>query len=124
MKRIAFLLIFQDARIGAAELFLVKFVAEAFASLGYFFVDFLFVLCNLIFNEHVCAVAFLGVAVVDEGVVESVHVSGSFPNSGVHEDGGVDSDDVLVEEHHGLPPVLFDVVFQFDAVLSVVIDSA
>jgi len=41
----------------------------------------------------------------------------------VHEDGGVDAHDVLVEQHHALPPVLLDVVLQLYAVLAVVIDS-
>ena len=33
----------------------------------------------------------------------------------------VDADNVLVQVHHGLPPILFDVVFQFTTVLPIVI---
>ena len=31
--------------------------------------------------------------------------------------------DVLVQEHHALPPILLDVVFQFNAVLAVVVNG-
>ncbi len=46
---------------------------------------------------------------------------GCFPDCGVHEDGGVDAYYVFVEERHGVPPVAFDVVFKFYAVLAVVV---
>ena len=45
------------------------------------------------------------------------------PQSGVHEDGGVDADNILVQQYHALPPVLLDIVLQLHAVLTVVIDS-
>jgi hypothetical protein len=50
-------------------------------------------------------------------------VSGGLPDGGVHEDGGVDAHDVLMEQHHALPPIFLDVVFQFHTILAVVIDS-
>ena len=46
-----------------------------------------------------------------------------FPHQRVHEDGSVDTDDVLVEQYHRLPPVLFDIIFKLDAVLSIVVDG-
>jgi len=51
-------------------------------------------------------------------------VAGSLPDGGVHEDGRVDAHDVLVEQSHRLPPVLFDIIFEFNAELTVVIDCA
>ena len=42
----------------------------------------------------------------------------------MHEDGGIDAHDVVVEFGHRVPPVAFDVVFQFDAHLAVVIYGA
>ena len=41
----------------------------------------------------------------------------------MHEDGRVESYDVAVEQHHALPPILLDIVFQLYAVLSVIVDS-
>jgi len=124
VQGIAFLLVLQHAGIGRAELSLVEGIAVFLGCLGHFFVDFVIILGYLVLDEHIGAVAFLRVAVVDEGVVKRIHVSTCLPDSGVHEDGGIDADDVLVQQHHALPPVLFDVVLQFHAVLTVVVHRA
>ena len=42
----------------------------------------------------------------------------------MHEDGRVDAHDILVEKRHSFPPVAFDVVFQFYAVLVVIVDGS
>ncbi len=124
VQGVALLLVFQHAGVGGAELLFVEGLAEAFARLGYFLFDFLLILGNLVLDEHVGAVALFRVAVVDQRVVEGVDVSRRFPDGGVHEDGRVDAHDVLVEQHHRLPPVVLDVVLQFHAVLSVVVHGA
>ena len=59
--------------------------------------------------------------IINQGVVEGVNVARGFPYGGVHEDGGVDAHDVLVQQSHGLPPIAFYVVFEFYAVLAVVV---
>lgn len=41
----------------------------------------------------------------------------------MHEDCGVDADDVVVEHRHRLPPIALDIVFQLHAVLTVVVDG-
>ena len=48
----------------------------------------------------------------------------SLPRLGVHEDRGVDADDVLVQFDHRIPPISLDVVLQLHAVLTVVVDGA
>ena len=50
-------------------------------------------------------------------------MSTGFPDGGVHEDGAVDAHDVVVKQHHALPPVLLDIILQFYAILSVIIYS-
>jgi len=51
---------------------------------------YLFVLfCQIIFDQHIGTVAFFAVLVIDERVVESIHMSRCFPYGGVHEDGGI-----------------------------------
>jgi len=41
----------------------------------------------------------------------------------VHEDAGVDTHDVLVEQHHRLPPILFDIVLELYSILTIVING-
>ena len=121
MERIAFLLVLEHAWVGLTELGLVEAVAKTLGGLLHLFVDFLLILGNLVLDEHIGTIALLRVAVVDEGVVEGVDVSAGLPHHGVHEDGGVDADNVVVEQHHGVPPIFLDVVFQFYTVGSVVV---
>jgi hypothetical protein len=40
---------------------------------------------------------------------------------GMHEDGGIETHDVLVELHHALPPEIADVLLQFHTHLAVII---
>ena len=111
----------EDAAVGAAELRLVKSVSEPLGGLDDIFVDFRLDFGNVVLDEDVGAVALLAVFVVNERVVERVHMTGGFPGGRVHEDAGVDAHDVLVHAHHGGPPVLLDVVLQFGAELAVVV---
>ena len=122
MEGVALLLVLQHTRIGLAELSLIERIAETLACLGYLLVYLLLILAYLVLDEYVGAIALLGVAVVDERVVEGVNVSACLPYRGVHEDCRVDAHDVLVEQNHALPPVFLDVVFQFHTILSVVVD--
>ncbi len=121
MQGVAFALVFEHVRVGLAEHGFVEALAEAFAGLGHFLVYLLVEFGYGVFDEHVGAIAFLGILVVDEGVVESVYVARCLPDGGVHEDGGVNAHDVVVEHGHCFPPVSFDVVFEFYAVLAVVV---
>ncbi len=116
-------LVLEHTLVGGAELCSVELVAEALAGLFYLLLNLILVLAHLLFDEDIGTIALLRVAIVDEGVVEGVHVSAGLPSGGVHEDSGVDAHDVLVQQHHALPPVLLDVVLQLYAVLSVVIDG-
>ena len=77
----------------------------------------------MILDEDVGAVALLAVLVVDQGIVESIHVAGGLPDARVHEDGAVQTHDVLVHLHHSFPPVLLDIILQLHAQLTVVVDS-
>ena len=111
----------QDIGVGRAELGLVEGLAEFLASLCHLFFNLLFDFAQVILDQDIGAIAFFGIFVVDQRVVKGTHVAGSLPNAGVHEDGGIDPDDVLVQACHRLPPVIFDVVFELNAHLSVVI---
>ncbi len=116
-------LMFKHTGVGGDELLAVEGIAEAFVGLLAFLVDFLFDFGYVVLDEHIGTIAFLGVLVVDEGVVEGIHMAGGFPDAWVHEDGGVDADDVLVVLHHAAPPVLLDVVFEFGTQLAIVVNG-
>ena len=121
MQRIAFSLVFQHTRIGAAEFCFIESISVFLGSLGYFLVYLFVVFGNLIFNQYIGTVALLGITVVNQRVIKSVHVSRSLPNGRMHENCRIDTYDVLMQQHHALPPVLFDIVFQFHTVLTVII---
>ena len=113
VQGVALLLVFQHAGVGSTELCLIEGIAKTLGSLGHFLVYLFVILGYLVFDEYVGTIAFLGVAVVDEGVIECVHMSAGFPYRGVHEDGRVNTHDVLVEQHHALPPIRLPVRHRF-----------
>ena len=115
---------FAHAAVGGAEFGLIKGLFEALAPFGHFFLDLLVVFGDLVLDEHVGAVAFFRVLIVDERIVEGIDVSGSLPNGGMHKDGRIDAHDVFVEQRHSLPPILFDIVFQLNTELTIVVNGA
>ena len=124
VKCVTFCLMLQYTSVGRTELSLIKRFAESLGSFRYFFIDFIVILSQLIFDQHVSTITFLRVFIVNQRVIECVYVSGSLPDSRMHKDGRVDTDNVLVQQHHAVPPVFLDVIFQFNAHLTVVIHSA
>ena len=124
MERVAARLIIDHALICGAELRLIKGITKAFARLSHLFFDFFFVFRNLILNQNVGAVAFFAVAVIDQRIVERIDVARSLPYRRVHKDCGVDTYDIFVEQHHTLPPILLNIILQFYAVLSVVVNGS
>ena len=112
----------QDVGIGLAELGLVESLAEALAALLHLLVHLFLYLAQIVFDEIVGAIAFLGVLVVDERVVERRDMAACNPCLGMHEDGGVYAHDILVQTRHGVPPVFLYVVLEFDAHLAVVVN--
>ncbi len=121
VQRVAAGLMLEYAGVGLTEQCFVKALAEAFGGFLDFFVNLVVVFGYLVFDEHVGAIALLGVAVVNQGIVEGIHVTRSFPDGRVHKDGRIQAYDILVQQGHRFPPVTFDIVFELDAVLAVVI---
>jgi len=123
VKRIAFSLMLQHTCIGAAELCFIKSFSKLFGGFGNFLVDFIIVFSQLVLNQNIGTIAFLRVAVVNQGVIESVNVSRCLPDSRVHKNCRIDTHDIFVQQHHALPPILFDVILQLHSHLTVIIDS-
>jgi hypothetical protein len=42
----------------------------------------------------------------------------------VHEDSCIETNNVLVQQHHTLPPVLLDIVFELNTILTIVINGS
>ncbi len=114
-------LVFEHAGVRLAEHGFVEACAEPLGGFLHFFFNLFIVFGHEVLDEHIGAVAFLAVSVVDERVVEGIDMPRSLPGGGVHEDGRVDAHHVFVEHGHRVPPIAFDVVLQFHAVLPVVV---
>src|SRR5438876_756551 len=57
----------------------------------------------------------LAVPAVDERIGEAREMPGGFPHGGMHDEGGVDPDDVVATGHDRAPPRVLDVALQLDA---------
>ncbi len=123
VQSLTFCNVFGHTGIGLTEQSLVERLAEAFTGFGNLFLYFVVHLGYLLFDQHVGAVAFLRVAVVDQGIVECVNVARCFPDGGVHEDGRVNAYYILMEKSHRIPPVSFYIVFELYTVLAIIINS-
>ena len=56
----------------------------------------------------------------DQGVAEAAHVSGGFPDTGVHDNGSVQADHIFAAANHVLPPGVLHVALQFNAERAVI----
>ena len=70
MQLVTLLLILEHTRVGLAEHRLIELVAEAFGGFLYLLVHLLLDLGDLVLDEHIGAIAFLAVSVINQRVVE------------------------------------------------------
>ena len=68
-------LLAEDVRVGLAELLLVERLSEALASLFDLLVHLFLDLAEIVLDQVVCAIPFLGILIVDERIVEGRDVS-------------------------------------------------
>ena len=71
-------------------------------------------------KQLVRAVPLLAHLAVDERVGEAGDVAAGFPDFRVHDDGGLEADDVVAAAHHVVPPAVADVFLQLGAERAVV----
>src|SRR5438093_3214639 len=74
--------------------------------------------------QVVGAKATLAVLAVGHRVGEGLDVAAGLPDARVHDDGGVDANDVVAHLDHGPPPGALDVVLELDAEGAVVPEAA
>ena len=111
------------AWIGLAEQSLIETVAETLTGLGNLFFYLVVEFGYVFLDQDVGAIALLAVAVVDQRIIEGVHMSGCLPYSGMHENRGINTYDIFMKKGHGVPPIPFDIIFQLHAVLTIVING-
>ena len=71
--------------------------------------------------QDIGAVTLFAVLVVDHRIVEGVYVARSLPGGGVHKDGRINADNVVLHAGHTFPPEALEVVFQLYPIGSVVV---
>ena len=124
MKGVAFSLMLKDTAVCATELCLIESITEFLGSFSYLFIDLIIVFGKLIFDKHVCTITFFRIFIVNQRIVECINVSGSFPDSRMHKNSGVDADNIFVQQHHAIPPVFLYIIFEFNTHLTIVIHSS
>ncbi len=110
MQPVPFLPVFEHPLIGLPELLLVERITKPFGRFFNLFTDLVLVFGQLIFDQHVGPVTFFGILVIDQRIVEGIHMAGGFPDRGMHENGRVDPHDILIQQYHAVPPVFFDII--------------
>ena len=111
----------ENIRIGLTEFGFIEGFTELAASFLHLLVDFFFNLGEIILNENICTISLLGILIIDKRVVECGYVTGCNPGFRMHEYAGVYTHNILVEAGHRIPPVLLDIVFEFNTKLAVII---
>ena len=96
---------------GAGYFMLGNVILELFVSPARdIFVDAFFV--HIVFDERVGAVTGFAVLAVDERVGKASEVTARFPDSGIHENGAIQSHVIRTFRHEFFPPRGFDVIFE------------
>ena len=67
--------VFLYAGVGFAEKSFIEILAETLASLCDFLLNLVVHLGNLLLDQHIGAITLLGVAVVDQGIVEGIYMA-------------------------------------------------
>ena len=75
MEIIKLLLVLQYTRVGSTELSLIEAIAEALLSLGNLLGNLLLILSHVILDEHIGTITLLGITVIDQWVVEGIHMT-------------------------------------------------
>ena len=113
----------EDVGVCGAELSLVKRFSKAFFTLCNLLFYLLLNLAQVVLYKDIGTISFLGILIVDKGIVEGSYMAGGLPDAGMHEYGGVYTHDILIETCHGFPPISFDVVFELYTHLAVVVNG-
>ena len=68
-------------------------------------------------------VALFTIAVIDHGIIEIIYVPAGLPRGGMHKNSGIDTDYILTQLGHALPPVVLYILFELAAHLTIIVDS-
>ena len=115
-------LVFHHPRVGCAIHRRIKSLTKSLGRFVHFLVDFLSDFLLMILEQHIRTITLLAVLVVDHRITKTIHVTAGLPHFGMHKNGRINPNDVLIELGHGFPPVLTQIIAQFNTVLTVIID--
>ena len=106
VRRIAaFFCILRHARVGLTVQVAVKVLAKSLGSFFHFLFDLVVDLVQSPLRSAHRRGSVFWSPVVDQRIVECVHVTGGFPGFGVHENGRIKAHDIFVHLHHRFPPI-------------------
>ena len=75
MDLIPFRLVFEHASVRRAELGFIESITKLLRSLGHFLIYLLLDLRQVIFDQYIGTIAFLGILVIDQRVIERVDMA-------------------------------------------------
>ena len=119
-----FFLITNHPRIGRFELLRVKSLAKPLGGFVDFFLYFILDFGTIVFDQNIGTVAFFRILVINQRIVKRINMTRGFPSGRVHKNGCVDPYDIVVQLHHGFPPIITNVFFEGHPVLTIVINGA
>ena len=124
MQSITFFLIFLHFGRCGTILSFIERITKTLASLCHLLFNLLIIFGNLVLDKHIRTITLLAVSVVNKRIIESIHVTTGLPDGGMHKNTRIYADDVVMKQYHTLPPVLLNIVFQFNAILPIIVYGA
>src|SRR5688572_18449 len=73
------------------------------------------------FYQMIDPVSFLTVFVIDHRVIEIINMARSFPRGRMHENGSINTHNILIHAGHTIPPIVLYIFFEFTSPLPVII---
>ena len=110
MNLIPFRLMLQYTRIRLTEFSLIESVTEFLCGFRHFLIYFLLDLAQMVLDQNVRTVTFLRVLVIDQRIIKSVNMAGSFPDSRVHKNSGINTHYILMQQSHAIPPIFLYII--------------
>ena len=79
---------------------------------------------NVLFNQHIGAIPFLRLFVIDHRVVKPLHMTTRLPHLWMHKNSGIDPDDIVVILSHRFPPVALNIPFELYPQRTIIVNGA
>ncbi len=124
MYFLAFSHMFKHTWVGSHEFLLIESIAKLLSGLFNLLIYLFIVLSHQFLDKNVGTITLLRIAVINKRIIKRIYVSRSLPSGWMHENSGIDTHNISMQQTHEVPPVPFNIVFQFNAILTVIVNSA